>query len=422
MPTNREKSIYAISALVLIVATFFAGISVGMSSEGESYSITPIVEKNGLVIKDPHEIDMTAFWKVWTTLDTQFVGTSTTDIQKMYGAMGGLADAYGDPYTMFFPPEEAKTFREEITGNFGGIGAEISEKDGYVIVVTPLKGTPAEKSGLMPGDKIVKINATSTVGMSSDKAISYIRGEAGTKVTLTISRDGVKDPLVISIIRGIIDVPVIETKIVSKDGVISSSTKEIMDKENSVFVISLYSFTSNSAQLFRNALREFIDSGTHRLIIDLRGNPGGYLDASIDMASWFLPSGKIVLKEKEGKEGVEHDYRSKGYNIFNDNLKLAILVDKGSASASEILAGALSDNGIATLVGTQTFGKGSVQQIIDITEDTSLKVTIAKWFTPKGKSISEVGIKPDVIVEYKKDEIKNNKDPQLMKAVEIVTK
>jgi carboxyl-terminal processing protease len=413
---------YAISALVLIVATFFAGISVGTSSKEDSYSINPVISSSGVAIKDPHEVDMTAFWKVWTTLDNRFVGTSTTDAQKMYGAMSGLTDSYKDSYTMFFPPQESKAFQEEVSGNFGGIGAEISEKDGYVTIVTPLKGTPAEKAGLKPGDKILKINATSTKGMSSENAISLIRGEAGTKVTLTIYRDGAKEPLVIPIVRGIIDVPVIETKIVSKDGTISSSTKKIIDRENDVFVISLYSFTSNSAQLFRNALRQFIDSGTHRLIIDLRGNPGGYLDAAVDIASWFLPSGKIVLKEKEGKEGKERDYRSKGYSIFNDNLKLAVLVDKGSASASEILAGALSDNGVATLVGTQTFGKGSVQQVIDITEDTSLKVTIAKWFTPKGKSISEVGIKPDVIVEYKKDDVKNNKDPQLMKAVEIVTK
>ncbi len=422
MPTHREKSMYAISALVLIVATFFAGISVGTSSKEDSYSINPVISSSGVAIKDPHEVDMTAFWKVWTTLDNRFVGTSTTDAQKMYGAMSGLTDSYKDSYTMFFPPQESKAFQEEVSGNFGGIGAEISEKDGYVTIVTPLKGTPAEKAGLKPGDKILKINATSTKGMSSENAISLIRGEAGTKVTLTIYRDGAKEPLVIPIVRGIIDVPVIETKIVSKDGTISSSTKKIIDRENDVFVISLYSFTSNSAQLFRNALRQFIDSGTHRLIIDLRGNPGGYLDAAVDIASWFLPSGKIVLKEKEGKEGKERDYRSKGYSIFNDNLKLAVLVDKGSASASEILAGALSDNGVATLVGTQTFGKGSVQQVIDITEDTSLKVTIAKWFTPKGKSISEVGIKPDVIVEYKKDDVKNNKDPQLMKAVEIVTK
>jgi len=416
MPINREKTLYSISAIILLCATFFAGLSVGVSKD------TSVPSSPSLVASSSMTADLTPFWKAWNTLETKFAGTSTSETDRVYGAISGLAASYGDPYTTFFPPEEAKSFEDQIAGNFGGIGAEISEKDGYVTVVSPLKGTPSEKAGIKAGDRIIKINATSSIGMSAEKAISLIRGEVGTKVALTIVHDGSKEPVVISIVRGVIDIPVIDTKIISKTGVVSSSTSTSIDKENDVFVISLYSFTSNSAQLFRNALQTFINSGTHRLVIDLRGNPGGYLDSAIDMASWFLPSGKIVLREKEGKEAHEIDHRSKGYDIFNSNLKLAVLIDKGSASASEILAGALSDNKIATLVGSQSFGKGSVQQLVDITSDTALKVTIAKWFTPDGKSISEVGIKPDYVIEYKKGDGKDAKDPQLMKAVEIVTK
>jgi carboxyl-terminal processing protease len=239
--------------------------------------------------------------------------------------------------------------------------------------------------------------------MTLDEAVFLIRGERGTPVTLTISREGQKQPLEIKIVRDNIQIPILDTE----------------KKDNGIFVIKLYNFSENSPDAFRNALREMISSGSDKLILDLRGNPGGYLEASVDMASWFLPPGKIVSIEDFGNSDQEN-YRSRGYDIFK-NLPFVILVDEGSASASEILAGALQDYKIATLVGTKTFGKGSVQELVPITGDTSLKLTIARWLTPNGRSISEKGLEPDVEVKMTEEDRNAGKDPQMQKAIEILT-
>ena len=187
-----------------------------------------------------------------------------------------------------------------------------------------------------------------------------------------------------------------------------------------MFVISLHNFSAISANLFRDALREFIESGTDKMILDLRGNPGGFLEAAIDMASWYLPAGKMVVTEDFGDNGKPRVHRSKGYNIFTDKLKMAILINQGSASASEILAGALQQHGKATLVGTRSFGKGSVQELVKITPDTSLKVTVARWLTPNGSSISDGGLSADVEVEFTTEDFEAGEDPQLDKAVELL--
>jgi len=231
-----------------------------------------------------------------------------------------------------------------------------------------------------------------------------MRGPKGTTVTLTIFRDGEQNPRVIKIIRDIINVPTLDTE----------------KRPDGIFVIKLYSFDANSANLFRNAMKEFVDSGDSKLLLDLRGNPGGYLDAAVDMASWFLPNGKTVVTEDYGGNKPADVYRSKGYNIFTDKLKFVILIDSGSASASEILAGAMQDNGIAKLVGEQSFGKGSVQEVINITPDTILKITVAKWLTPKGTSISEKGLTPDYPVEISAKDAVAKVDTQLNKAVQLL--
>ena len=238
-----------------------------------------------------------------------------------------------------------------------------------------------------------------------DEAINMIRGNVGTTVNLVIVRAGVKDPLKISIVRGVINIPTLDT-----------------ETKGDVFVIHLYNFSANSADLFRNALREFVASGKYKMIIDLRGNPGGYLDAAVDMASWYLPMGNVVVQEDHLNKTDNTIYRSKGYNIFNDKLKLVVMIDGGSASASEILAGALHDHGVATLVGTQSFGKGSVQELLDITSDTSLKVTIAKWLTPNGISISHQGLTPDVVVKLDETKFKTGVDTQLNAAIQLLDK
>lgn len=404
--------------LVAIGIAFGVGFKSGTFATGTESQVAGVIH---MTDGKPDSVDFASFWKAWSILNEKFAGTSTTDQEKVYGAISGLTSSLGDPYTTFFPPKEAKEFASQIAGNFQGVGMEVGIKDGKLAVVAPIKDAPADKAGVRAGDFILKIDDTDSIDMTTDEAVGLIRGKAGTKVKLTLAREGLKAPLEISITRATIDLPTVKTT--KKDEVASGDTSGGTGlRKDGIFVISLYSFSANSANLFRGALKEFIDTGSHKLVLDLRGNPGGYLEAAVDMASWFLPKEAVVVSEEFGKGREGHVYKSKGYDIFNDSLKMVILIDGGSASASEILAGALSENGVATLVGTKSFGKGSVQELIDLTPDTSLKVTIAKWLTPKGHSISKLGITPEYVVPLTEEDFKAKKDPQMDKAVELLSK
>jgi carboxyl-terminal processing protease len=354
----------------------------------------------------PKNVDMSKFWQAWALLDENFVqthasGTIPTDQEKLFGAIAGLVDSYGDPYTVFLPPTEAKQFNEDIKGAFGGVGMELGERNGSLTVVSPLKDSPAERAGIRSGDIILGIDGTPSETLPVDKAVRMIRGEVGTTVTLILKRAGLSEPLTVKIVRATINIPIIKSS-----------------RQGDVFVIELYSFSENSAELFRQALRQFFESGQTKLILDLRGNPGGYLDASVQMASFFLPVGSTVVTEDYAGKRSNVAHRSLGYNVFaNKKLSMAILVDQGSASASEILAGALSQNGVAKLVGTRTFGKGSVQQLIELGGGAEIKVTVARWLTPNGKSISDGGLQPDIKAERTIEDVKNDKDPQKAAAI-----
>jgi len=390
------------SAVIIlsVLGAFFWGVHVGANN-------VPAIDKVSLVNKETQvetEADFAPFWKVWNIINEKYPKADKIDQEKIYGAIAGLVDSLDDPYSVFFTPDEAKLFEEEIAGNFTGVGMEVSIKDKILTVIAPLKDTPAYKADIRPGDKILKIDKTITAGLSIEKAIKLIRGEKGTTVTLTIAREGEKEPLEIKIVRDTIDIPTIDTE----------------KRPDGIFVIKLYSFSANSASLFRNAIKSFVDSRSDKLLLDLRGNPGGYLNAAVDMASWFLPKGKIVVTEDYGNNREPEVFRSKGYAIFNDKLKFLILIDGGSASASEILAGAMQDYGRAKLVGSPSFGKGSVQEAIKVTSDTLLKITVAKWLTPNENSISEKGLTPDYPVEVTKKDLENKKDAQLEKAVELL--
>lgn len=402
-------------AVIIVLGAFGSGVYVGYDNRPAFKTITDLVHKDTPVTVQSADFD--PFWKVWQLLNEKFVqthGTSTEPVsndKKVWGAIQGLTASLGDPYTVFFPPQESKDFTSEINGNFEGVGMEIGIRDNVLTVVTPIKGSPAEKAGMQSGDKIIRIGDVSTEGISVEKAVDLIRGPANNKVTLTVIRKGIKNSFEVSIMRGVIEIPTMET-----------------DQKDGVFIIKLYNFSAVSINLFRDGLRQFLDSGSDKLILDLRGNPGGYLEAAVDMASWFLPAGKIVVTEDFGKNADPIEYRSKGYNIFNQNgpfmhkLKMAILVNGGSASAAEILSGALKEQGIATLIGQSTFGKGSVQELINITPETSLKVTVARWLTPQGHSISNGGLTPDISVDLTADNVKAGLDPQLDRAVQFLNK
>ncbi len=406
---NFVKKFRLIIILVLFVGLSF---SVGFSYGIQQTQITNTVQsvKPGNEIAKDKSIDMAAFWKVWNTLDEKFVQThknasSTTDEDRVWGAISGMTAALGDPYTVFMPPEESQDFKTNLSGNFEGIGMEIDVKDGVLSVISPLKGSPAEKAGLKTGDKIIAINDTPSADFSVDRAVKMIRGPKDTTVKITVMRSGASKSIDFIVTRAVINIPSVDTEL-----------------RDDVFIIELHNFYGESRSQFNKALKEFVKSKKNKLIIDLRGNPGGYLDTAVDMASWFLPTGTVIVRENFGENSStpEKVYRSKGYDIFTDKLQMIILVDGGSASASEILAGALVENGKAKLVGTKTFGKGSVQELIQITDDTSLKVTVAKWLTPKGKSISEDGLTPEYDVKITEADIKAGRDPQLDKALELL--
>jgi len=404
MLQKNQKLSYIILSLILLLGIFRFGYYLGYNQRPEIDKVTSVSHK---VPTTEVSADFEPFWKVWNILNEKSIHSKDASNQdRVWGAIEGLASSLGDPYTIFLPPVENKSFNEEIAGSFEGIGAEIGIKDDILTIIAPLKNTPSFVAGLKAGDKILKIDDVITNDMSIDKAISLIRGVKGTVVKLTILRDGESKTREIAITRDKIDVPSLETEL-RKDG---------------IFVISFYNFSEKATILFRNAIIEFIDSGSTKLIIDLRGNPGGYLDSAISIASLFVEEGKPIVGEKFGDNKEAKIYRSHGPRLFNENMSLVVLVDGGSASASEILAGALKEHGIGVLVGEKTFGKGSVQELIDITPETSLKVTIANWLTPSGASISPDGLSPDIEVVFTDEDFRKGIDPQMNKAVEILLK
>lgn len=386
---SKIKGIQILLSTILLVGVFALGLYLG-------YSKKPYIERvQSVSAKEQPEgfsADFSEFWRVWNTIDEKYPGAEEVSAQdRVYGAIKGLVDSLGDDYSVFFTPEEAEDFEATISGSFEGVGMEVGLRDRILTVIAPLKNTPADRAGIKAGDLILKIGDTVTSGMSVDKAVQLIRGPRGTEITLTILGEADDQPKEVTIVRDRIVIPTLDTEV-----------------KGDVFIIKLYNFGPSSARLMSDALTSFRQTGLSKLIIDLRNNPGGYLDAAVDIAGFFLPEGEAVVIEDFGKDTSPKTYRSKGYGLVN-NKKIAVLVDGGSASASEILAGALREHEIATLIGTQTYGKGSVQQVIDISEGTILKITVAKWLTPKGISISKEGLKPDIEImpdpETEDDEI-----------------
>lgn len=389
-----------IIALLLAGAIFYGGFYAGKQSVP---SVTRVTDVTNAETNKPDDVDFDTFWKVWNTINEKYVATESVNTQdKVWGAIKGLTASLGDPYSVFLPPEDNKAFEEMITGSFGGVGMEIGEHEGAIVVIAPLKGTPAERAGIRAGDTILTIGDTATAGITVDEAVNLIRGEPGTVVKLGIRR-GEGESETISVTRAVISIPTLDT-----------------ETRGDVFIISLYNFDALSSSDFRRAMTEWGNSSADKLIIDLRGNPGGYLESAVSIASYFVPAGDIIVKERVDGESDELEHRSKGFTLNKKPKKIVVLVDEGSASASEILAGALQEHHLATLVGMQTFGKGSVQELIPITLTTSLKLTVAQWLTPNGNSISDGGLTPDVVVEITEDDIKGEKDPQMEKALEIV--
>ncbi|OGG41974.1 hypothetical protein A2837_02070 [Candidatus Kaiserbacteria bacterium RIFCSPHIGHO2_01_FULL_46_22] len=391
---------------ILILAAFFAGIQFGQGSWSGLKGEAGLLSFLGPSAQPDSKADLTEFWRVWNILEEKYVSSSSTSTpdrnKRLEGAISGLVDSYGDPYTIYMPPQEAAEFEEEISGNFNGVGMEVGMRDDVVTVIAPLPDSPAEKAGIKAGDIITKIDEQSTDNMSVDQAVRLIRGDRGTEVALTIYRRGDNDFREFKIARDVINIPTLAT-----------------ETADDVFIIKLYSFNALAEDKMDEAMAEFGQSGKKKLILDLRGNPGGFLESAVSIAGWFLPTGKVVVRENFGTDIEEEVYRSQGkgsYQFNPDNF--VVLIDGGSASASEILAGALAEHGVAATIGDTTFGKGSVQELVNIPGGASVKVTIARWLTPNGTSFSEGGLKPEVPIILTPAEVEENKDPQQDAALE----
>jgi len=363
------------------------------------------VGQNSVVCKvcAPEDVDMSLLWEAWYEIEENYVDPNF-DYQKMvYGAISGMIGSLDDPYTTFFDPEEAKSFLEDVSGKFEGIGAEIGIRDDQLQVVAPIEGTPAEKAGLRPGDKIIKIDDTVAVDITIEEAVTLIRGDRGTEVTLTIMRSGWDSTKEFKIKRAIIIVPSIKMELL----------------EDNIAYIKLYHFSENSDRDFSKAALDILNSSAKKIILDLRSNPGGYLERAQDIAGWFLERDKVVVIEDFGAKRDKEYYLANGNSKFTD-YPVVVLINEGSASASEILAATLRDNRNIQLIGETSFGKGSVQTLHNLTDGSSLKITIAKWLTPNGNLIADKGLDPDINVEITEDDWTNERDPQLDKAIEII--
>lgn len=394
-----NKKLFVPILIAAIIVSFGAGFYVSKMSRP---SVEEVKNVDNAELGKADSVDFSLFWDAWKLVEEKFVNRSKIEAQKMvYGAINGMLHALGDPYTVFMPPEENKKFSEDMKGEFGGIGAEIGIRNDILTIISPLEDSPAKKAGIKSQDKILKIDDKSTEDMTTDEAVNLIRGLKGTEVKLNIFREGWKEAKDFKIVRDTIKIPILKWEI----------------KNKSAAYVQLYHFTENSSEEFQKAVQEILNAGAKSIILDMRNNPGGYLEAAVDIVSWFVPENQVVAIEDFGN-GKKTEYKSEGYETLMD-FPVVVLVNSGSASASEIVAGALRDLRGIKLVGEKTFGKGSVQQLEQMRNGSSLKITVAKWLTPSGKSIMDDGLEPDVKVELTEDDINNNRDPQLDKALEM---
>jgi carboxyl-terminal processing protease len=398
-----KKSLTILFVVMLIIASYTVGFSRG-NKDNPSSSKNIILDQAILENKiSKNGVDFALFWKVWDMVKEKHINHNDLNAQKMvYGAISGMLKATGDPYTSFFDPEASKSFAQDLGGSFEGIGAELGIKDNLLTVIAPLDGSPAQRAGLRAGDKILKIGEKILADMTIDEAVTLIRGKKGTEVKLFVLPVGEKETKEVAIIRDTIEVKSVKLEF----------------KDNDIAYIEITKFGENTDKEFNQAVKTILAKNAKGIILDLRNNPGGLLDKSILIASRMIPLGKVVVTE-EDSTGKKENFSTEGGDVLS-RIPMVVLINEGSASASEILAGALKDNQNITLIGAKSFGKGTVQELIGLAQGASVKITVAKWLTPNGEYIMEKGIKPDVEVEMTADDYRNNKDPQFEKAMEIM--
>ena len=375
---NYWKIFYIFSVIIISTSGYFYGVYNSIDRDVVNGQVnTPIIwDSTDKIISN-----------IKSTIDDRFVNSrpsstipNSQDLQ--YGIISGFVASYGDPYTQYFSPAIAKQFNETLMGSFGGVGIELVYKDSNTVVVSALKDTPAFRAGIKSGDIIMSVDDVNVTGLNSDIVIQKIRGEVGTKVKIKFFRPEIKNTVEFTITREIIKAPTIDSKIMGD-----------------YFIISLYSFTIESPELFKQEMIKFLKSGKNNLILDLRGNPGGAVDSAVLIASYFIDYGNVILQERGRSANNNRVYKAENLKAINSKNKIYVLIDGGSASASEIVAGALQDYNIAKIYGQKSFGKGSVQEVVPLEDGSTLKMTVANWYTPNNHNITEKGIIPDFVIK-----------------------
>ncbi len=354
----------------------------------------------------PQDLDalFAPFWEAWQIVHDQYVDQPVDDVQLMRGAIRGMLESLGDPHTGYMDPDDYKEATTMLEGEYEGIGAWVDISGDYLTIITPMPGSPAEKAGLKPGDQIIAVDGEDVTGVAPEVVRKRVLGPAGTQVRLTIRREGVEEPFDVVITRAHITVPSVEGRIL----------------DSGVAYVQIYTFGEKTSQQLHETLNDLLAQNPKGLIIDLRNNGGGYLNTAILVASEFLPEGTVVMYERYG-DGTQQVYKAQSGGLATEGIPLVVLINEGSASASEIVAGAIQDYGRGLLVGTVSYGKGSVQNWIPLQDDQgAVRVTIARWYTPKERQISGKGLTPDVAVELTEEDIQADRDPQLDKAVELI--
>ena len=392
-----------IFTLTLAVAIFYVGFTLGevrgvrsVVPEGEARVVNKTVPGG---VSD--EIDFEQFWDMWNLVKERYVYQPVSEEDLFYGALQGLLFGLDDPYSVYFTPEDAEQFTAELDGTFSGIGAEIDSRDDYIVVVAPLADSPAERAGVRAGDRIVAIDGVDTFGMSVTDAVFSIRGEIGTSVTLTLLQDGSDELKDLTIVRDEITVKSVAWEI----------------RDDGIAVVNIYMFNDDTVELFEEAVQDMLSADVRGIVLDVRNNPGGVLTAAIQIGGYWIDGEPVAIERSQ--EGSRELSASGVAQLAG--IPTAILINNGSASSSEILAGALRDYGVATLIGETTFGKGSVQEYIELPDGSAVKITVAEWLTPNGHSIHEVGIPPDIEVLYTIEDYNEERTPQLDAAIDFLT-
>lgn len=401
-----HKSFQAVIAALILAL----GIAIGLGIDSNAYLTnaqgdTPVFTRLQAGDRTSDQVDFDIFWDVWESVQERHVDQPLNEVDMLQGAIAGLVAGVGDPYSVYFTPEQTQEFFNEINGSFEGIGAEVGIKNEQITIIAPLPNSPAEQAGALPGDIILAVDGLDTAFMSLNAAVDLIRGEGGTEVILTIQRASEDRPIELAITRDTIQV--------------ESVTSELVEQgEQRIAYIELSRFNADTPQAFQSAVQELLLEQPDGLVLDMRNNAGGFLEAAVDVSSAFVPEGSVVVYEEESA-GDRIPFLSTGAPSITD-IPVVVLINGGSASAAEIVAGALKDSTDATIIGETSFGKGTVQDVEYFGDGSSLKLTIARWLTPNGDQINEVGIEPDTAVERTPEDFSNDRDPQRDAAIESI--